>query len=135
MLKLSMNVAIVYLISTPALAADSWNCTFLAFDGPPGITSHVTIQVDGDKLDWLLASYDIPNPKIHIVPSALHYRVMENNGVGIVAVSSQARTDKEVGSVINSETIAIDKTTGVLRAGVVGTNGVHDNLSGACRQK
>lgn len=135
MRNLSIIALAACLISTPALAADAWDCTFLAFDGPPGITSHVTIQIDGDKLDWILDPYDIPIPKMHIVPGVLRYRVIENNNVGIVAVFSQARIDKDAGPVISSETIVINKANGALHAGVAGTNGVHDNLSGTCRPK
>lgn len=133
--NISIVAVVACLISTCALASDAWDCTFTAFDGPPGITSHVTIQIDGDKLDWMLDPFDIPIARMHIVPQALHYRIVENNSIGIVAVSSQARIDKDVGPVINSETIAIDKANGALHAGVVGTKGLHDNLSGTCRAK
>jgi hypothetical protein len=135
MKKQSVVVLAVGLISTSALGAEAWDCKFKAFDGPPGISSHVTIRLNNDKLDWMLQPFDIPVPATHITPPIIQYRVLENNNIGIVAVSSRARIDKDFGILISSETVAIDKSSGALHAGIVGTNGVHDNLSGTCRPK
>jgi hypothetical protein len=112
-----------------------WDCTFKAFDGPPGASGHATIQVDGDNLDWTLDAFDMPDLKRNTAPVAFHYRVLENNRIGLVAVSAQAQMDKDVGPLISSETIVLNKADGKLSAGGVGTNGAHDSLSGTCRLK
>jgi hypothetical protein len=133
--RLTIIAAVSFFFTMPVWAADSWECAFVVFDGPPGITSHATVKLDGGMFDWIIAPLDVSIPPTHIVPPAMRYRILENNNVGIVAVSSRARIDKTFGALITAETIALDKTNGRLHVGVVGTNGVHDNLSGTCRPK
>ena len=127
--------ALIFVATTPTLASETWDCRFTAFDGPPSIKSHVTIKINGSALNWLLDPFNIPIPKIHISPRAIRYRILQNNDVGVVAINTQARIDKDIGPIVSSETVAIDKTTGALHAGVVGTRGLHDNLSGHCHVK
>jgi hypothetical protein len=65
------------------------------------------VQINGDDLAWTTDAFDLPFPKMHIPAHTLHYRILENNDVGVVAVASQSRIDKDVGPVISAEVVTI----------------------------
>jgi hypothetical protein len=135
------------LIGTPAAAAEIWNCTTHdeLVHGATEITpGHVQIKIDGNRLVWAALPED-------------HFRLLVNNDVGAVAVFAQATTTpagvKVVGMppeqasalqarlnglapnpLVNSFTVVLDKTHGVLRTGSVGTTEVSDVSHGECKR-
>jgi len=126
------GLASLLALASSASAEERWDCTFTTPYLPHGALVHVAIRIDGDGLDWVLDPVDIPELKIHGGPTVFHHRVLVNNEVGIVAVSARAEIDKDVGPVVASETVVIDRRTGALRTGIVEPNGVHEATAGTC---
>jgi hypothetical protein len=118
-----------------ASASELWHCSFTSRSGSAkGILGTAQIEIDGESLKW-----EVLFPSVPLDPSAgtklvtFQNRVLENNAVGLVAISSQARLDADVGALIGSTVITVNKGTGKLRMGSVMDNGVHDLLQGSCK--
>ncbi len=134
----------VLMFSSPAIAAETWDCT-IHRNLPPGGTEVTPergqIKIEGDELSWR--------------GRPLHVAV--NNDVGVVAIFAQATTSPPAVTVhglqpeqnaameahfrsltpnplIDSFTIAINKQDGSLRIGSVGTTQVLDISTGNCQK-
>jgi hypothetical protein len=134
----------LFLFGSPAIAAETWDCTIhanLRSGGTEVAPEHGQIGIEGDELHW----------------RGQHYRIAVNNDVGVVAVFAQATTSPPSITVhglqpaqnaameahfrslipnplIDSVTIAINKQDGSLRIGSVGTTQVRDESAGTCRK-
>jgi hypothetical protein len=123
----------------PAFAADSWDCTFARVSGSAkGSAGIAKIHIDGNTLNWLLPppyATDTRNKW-----TTFPYRLLENNDVGIVAVTTEARVYEGMGSlyngigpVVGATIIILNKSNGDFHTGSVMANGAHDLLSGRCK--
>jgi hypothetical protein len=135
MAKLTYLTAMLLIVAAPAYAGQIWDCTVRKSDVPPAIGNHSIFIVEGDDLRTTTGPVDITVPELHIPAATFHYRILENNDVGLVAVTTQARNDKDVGPVVAAETIVIDKANGRFHEGIVGNSGLSDMASGSCKLK
>jgi hypothetical protein len=135
MLRIAIAAVAICFVSNAALGAETWECTFFPFDGPPHASGRATIEINENELKWILPAH--PMPSAHGYMGAITFRdaVLQNNKLGVVAASSQAQTDKDVGPIISADVIVLKKSTGALHEGTVSMSGVHDVLSGTCRHK
>jgi hypothetical protein len=133
----SVFCAFVSASNASASANEIWNCVFDPHIGVSGFTTTSTIQIHGDELSWRPYGGTLPNGQP--LGNAFSYRVLEDNDLGIVAVNSKAFKTPNFGTVIGIEVILVDKATGVLRVGHLGTSGANfsgDNVwEGKCKLK
>jgi hypothetical protein len=123
--------------SVSALAAETWGCSFAPTSGSArGLQGDAEIQIEANALSWRVLVVKAPlNPDAGAKREAFPYKLLENNSVGIVAVSSQSRMDEHVGPLVGATVVTIRKQSGELRMGSVMANGEHDLLSGHCELK
>ncbi len=120
--------------TAPALAAETWDCTFIIVNGSAkGLYGSAKIQIDGDTLNWQVPPPTKPTAEAK--GTTFQYRLLQDNRIGIVAISSEARVDDNVGPLVGATVITLNKLTGALRTGSVMVNGEHDILSGNCKSK
>lgn len=135
--RLSLGVALLVVLSVvamPAVGAESWKCTFTDDFLPSGVHNIAKVDISGDKLLWRVQFPTQPlTPNAGTKWEAFPSQVLENNDVGIVAVSSQAKLDRSAGPLLGAEVIVIKKSNGDLRVGSIAANGVHDLMRGSCR--
>jgi hypothetical protein len=132
-------------LSTPAAAIESWNCTFVDKTNMLPLNAHggSKIEIDGEQLDWKdevpvigIGGRPVPdsNGGYEHRTATFHYRVLENNEVGIVAVSSEAQINADIGPLVGARVITISKPSGDLREGSVMAGGEYDLLTGHCQR-
>ncbi|MGD0191660.1 MAG: hypothetical protein ABSD74_13045 [Rhizomicrobium sp.] len=122
-------VFVIFGINASAFGSEAWNCNFVRAAGrAKGSQGAAKIEIANDVLKW--------EPQIsptNWVP--IPYKIAEDNEVGIVAVSSQAQTDKELGPLIGATVLAVNKLDGSLNMGSVMLTGEYAVLSGRCQRQ
>jgi hypothetical protein len=145
-----MNIRIMAVVlcglsfsSGAAIADESWNCRFDDLTGtfPRGMPGSAKIEIHGDRLDWkteiaAIGPGGLPfkgkDGKWQTQTVSFPNRILENNGIGIVAAYSQSRIDPDVGTIVSGGFILIARETGKLYEGTVTLDGVHEVLKGTC---
>ena len=127
-------VSTLCVAGSPALAAQKWDCMFTRLLGAAeGLPGEARVEIDSDAFNWEVLS---PGPTLKPIADPVwtkfEYRVLENNDTGVVAVSSEAQVNRDVGPLVGATIITISKPSGDLRMGSVMTKGVHDLLTGHC---
>jgi len=84
------------------------------------------LQLHGDELLW--------EPKELLESSALRFKILENNEVGIVAAAPHAYADRSLGRIIGFEAIVIDKASGRMRLGNMGMPQDAPSRDGECHK-
>jgi hypothetical protein len=132
------TVFFVCLTVTPVAATTSWSCTFSdAFGHEKKATGAARIDIDGNKFRWS----GLFQPNSGTKWATTESKLLENNAVGVVAVSSRARVYTKadgpmyrgIGPAIGAGVTIIDKSSGALRVGSVTASGEYDILVGHCK--
>jgi len=140
---------LLFMFGQPSSAAEIWFCTTHNVS-MPGSTElspgHDQIKIEADDLAWTYGTAASSPMR--------HYHVLVNNDVGAVAEFAQATSSPAPLTItglspdqaaalmarlhppspmIDAYVIALDKKSGVLRTGSVGTKGIHENWTGECQ--
>jgi len=129
--------AIVLIANTSANAGDLWECSFSRVSGSAkGLMGSARIRISSDVLEWQVLFSKSPVPPFEGTQwTTFKHHLLENSAVGIVAVTSEARMDKDNGALIGATIITVNKVNGGLRMGSVMDNGNHELLTGHCDLK
>lgn len=131
---------IAYLsLSKAVYAEEHWKCENISTSGSakdlPGM---YIFKVEKNTLHWYLSpplKLDEKNENTFV-----EYMIIENNDVGLVAVSSLARLSPVLGAgrandnpLIGARVITLNRSSGELRMGSVMLTGEYDFLHGYCK--
>jgi hypothetical protein len=122
-------------VSTPALAAGTWDCTFSSPNIANGTTGHATVEVDGDVLTEKTDAWKMSDERLQFPAMTVRFHVLENNEVGLVAAYPQAVRSVEAGPLIGATVLTLSKSDGDFRTGSVMTKGASDFNIGHCTLK
>ena len=122
-------------VATPSVsvAVEALSCEFQVFDrsgkGFPGVSR---VQISDDFLLWFEPSA-LAGPQTNPPYDGLKYKILENSEIGIVAVTSFAYRESDIGPVLGAWVLTIRKSDGAMRVGVVAADGVVNRLTGNCK--
>lgn len=130
--------SILVATSLPAFAVESWDCKFVSqYGSDKGLGGISRIRIENNVMDWLLPPWGKPYPGMKWTKT--EDRLLENNKIGMVSVSSYARVYRPVGAmyrglgpIIGATVTTLDKKSGNLRVGSVMRTGEYDLLTGHC---
>ena len=126
----------------PALASEKWECTFTDAEFlPPGSTGVARVEINDNVFIWSVATPKLTWPS-HREPKfvgtewvAFSSRVLENNELGVVAVSSESKIDESGQPRVVAQVYIIEKRTGKLRVSGVSVDGADNGMQGQCVAK
>jgi hypothetical protein len=121
--------------SSAALSAEAWECVFHTVDGPTGLSTQAIMEIDEKGLKWILPAHPMPIVGGYIGATTFQFAVLQNNDIGLVAASPQARTDKDVGVILGAFVVVLNKSSGAFHGGSVWMAGVSDSMKGTCKHK
>jgi hypothetical protein len=120
--------------STPAAAADVWECTFSGVTADPSVSNLGTVKIEGQTLLWSTPGLPRAVGPHHIGVSK--YRILENNTLGIVAVEAYAENwGPNFGLILRGDIFVLNKADGGMREGDVAFDGVREMRHGQCHPK
>jgi len=122
-------------VSTPAIAAATWDCTFTSRNIAGGTTGHATLNVDGDVLTEKTDAWKMSDERLQFPGMTVRFHVLENNDVGLVAAYPQAVRSPDTGPFIGATILTLSKLDGDFRTGSVMTTGSSDFNIGRCTSK
>ena len=122
-------------VSTRAVAAETWDCTFTSHNIARGATGHATVEVDGDVLTEKTDAWKMSDARMQFPAMTVRFHVLENNDVGLVAAYPQAARSVEAGPFIGATVLTLSKSDGNFRTGSVMTTGTSDFNIGHCALK
>ena len=130
-------LSFILCLSSSAIAAESWDCSFVGSGEPSIAKKHGTVEIADKDIYWKLDKIDFENGKVSVsVPStSFRLSLVENNEVGAIWFLAAATTEKSVGSDVSATVLLLDKAKMTLRIGLVGMYPSHDLLTGTCRPK
>jgi hypothetical protein len=91
------------------------------------------IEISGNVLKRFVESPVpfLPKPKISYIVT--DYKILEQNKVGVVAVTPDALVAPNIGPVLGVQVLTIRKLDGAFRIGSAGSTGVYDQSAGRCK--
>lgn len=139
-LALKLCCGACFLFGAPAIA-ETWDCTLKVFGEPPNMPGSSTVEIVGQTLNWQVQApvigatgYPVPdgNGGYRLRTVTFPYRILENNDLGVSAVSSAAASAlPNVGTVVLADVVLIRKTDGKLKLGNIGVD-AYDVEDGHC---
>jgi len=124
---------LVLCLSSSALAAETWDCSYVAPGEPWIAKKHGTVEIADKDIYWKLDEIDFENGKMSIPSTSVRYSLVENNKAGAIGIQASATIEKLVGSEVTADVLLLDKAKMTLRIGLVGMYPSHDLLTGTCR--
>jgi hypothetical protein len=120
--------------SSAAIAAEKMTCEYKFLDGSAkGLHGASKIEISGNTLKYFVqTSAPFLSQKPRIFYTETHFKILEKNKVGLVAVKSDALV-APIGPVLGAQILTIGKADGALHIGSAGSTGVYDQLAGHCQ--
>lgn len=127
-------LAAILLLPPAQASAEEFSCQYTWVTGKKsGVGKDARVQIMGDRARWIFSVFkDASQPKLGMRDEVWEYRVLENNGTGVVA--GHAATNRAEGSA-GMEVLVLNKTDGLLRLGQVRSDDIFSNIVARCDKK